>query len=46
MFNLFNRANYNDWVLNEQNARFGRPEATDGIAYQPRIIQLGFRARF
>ena len=46
VFNLFNRANFTDWVLNESSPLFGRPEAADGIAYQPRIVQLGFRARF
>jgi hypothetical protein len=46
VFNLFNRANFTDWVMNERNARFGQPDAADGIAYQPRTVQLGFRARF
>jgi hypothetical protein len=46
VFNLFNRANFTDWVLNEQNTRFGQPESPTQIAYQPRIVQLGFRARF
>ena len=46
VFNLFNRANFTDWVVDEQNARFGEPESPTQIAYQPRVIQLGFRARF
>jgi hypothetical protein len=46
VFNLFNRANFTDWVLNESSRLFGQPDAADGIAYQPRIIQLGFRTRF
>jgi hypothetical protein len=46
VFNLFNRANFTDWVLNESSPLFGRPDAADGIAYQPRIVQVGFRARF
>jgi outer membrane receptor protein involved in Fe transport len=46
VYNLLNRANFTNWTLNESNARFGQPAAADGIAYQPRIIQLGFRARF
>ena len=46
VFNLFNWANYTSWVTNESNARLGQPQASDGIAYQPRVIQLGFRARF
>jgi hypothetical protein len=46
VFNLFNRANFTTWVLNERNARFGQPDAADGIAYQPRTVQVGFRTRF
>ena len=46
VFNLFNRANFTDWVVDEQSARFGEPESPTQIAYQPRVIQLGFRARF
>ena len=46
LFNLFNRANFTDWVLDEVSPLFGRPDAADGIAYQPRILQVGFRARF
>jgi hypothetical protein len=46
LFNLFNRANFTTWVLNERNARFLEPDAADGIAYQPRTVQFGFRARF
>ena len=46
LFNLFNRANFTTWVLNERNARFLEPDAADGIAYQPRTMQFGFRARF
>jgi hypothetical protein len=46
VFNLFNRANFTDWVLDESSPLFGRPDAADGIAYQPRVIQIGFRARF
>jgi hypothetical protein len=46
LFNLFNRANFTNWVLNERNARFGQPDAADGIAYQPRTVQAGFRMRF
>lgn len=46
MFNVFNRANFTDWVVNEQNSRFGQPDASDGIAYQPRVVQFGFKATF
>jgi hypothetical protein len=46
VFNLFNRENFTTWVTNESNALFGQPSAASGIAYAPRVIQLGFRARF
>jgi hypothetical protein len=46
VFNLFNRKNFNSWQLQESNPTFGQPTATGGIAYAPRVIQLGFRARF
>jgi len=45
-FNLFNRANYESYNINEQNARFRRPNAHSNIAYAPRVLQLGFRAGF
>ena len=46
VYNLFNRANFTGWTLNEANANFGRPNDANGIAYGPRVIQLGFRTRF
>jgi len=46
VFNLFNRANFTTWNLNESNSRFGQPTATTGVGYAPRQIQLGFRATF
>jgi len=46
VFNLLNRANFTTWVTNESNALFGQPSSAAGITYQPRVIQLGFRARF
>ena len=46
IFNLFNRVNFTDWVIDEQSSLFGQPDAADGIAYQPRVIQIGFKARF
>jgi hypothetical protein len=46
VFNLFNRENFTNWQLNESNATFGQPTAANGIAYAPRVIQFGFRARF
>jgi hypothetical protein len=53
VFNLLNRANFNNWTLNESNRQFGQPtggaggnSGAGGIAYQPRVVQLGFKARF
>ncbi|MBI4487060.1 MAG: TonB-dependent receptor [Acidobacteria bacterium] len=53
VFNLFNRANFNTWTLNESNRNFGQPQAgsggasgAGGTAFQPRVVQLGFRATF
>ena len=53
VFNLFNRANFNTWKLNESNSNFGQPQqgaggnsGAGGTAFQPRVVQLGFRATF
>jgi hypothetical protein len=46
IFNLFNRANYGTYTTQESNARFGQPEQNTGLAYQPRMVQLGFRVTF
>ena len=45
-FNLFDRANFTSWQLNESNRLFGTPTQAEGLGYSPRVIQLGFRARF
>ena len=45
-FNAFNHENYGTYVVNERNAQFGNPSADTGTAYQPRTLQLGFRATF
>jgi len=46
VFNLFNHVNYGSYVTNESNAQYGRPASNANIAYQPRMLQLGFRATF
>jgi hypothetical protein len=46
MFNAFNHANYGSYTTVESNARYGQPTSNTGIAYQPRMVQLGFRATF
>lgn len=46
VFNVFNYANYGSFTLNESNASFGRPTQNLNVAYQPRMLQLGFRLAF
>jgi len=46
VFNLFNHANYGSYVINESNAQYGRPSFNQNVAYQPRMLQLGFRIGF
>jgi hypothetical protein len=46
VFNLLNHANYGSFTLVETNANFRRPTENLNIAYQPRLLQLGFRASF
>ena len=46
VFNLFNHANYGSYVLSLSNAKYGQPTQNTNVAYQPRTLQLGFRASF
>ena len=46
VFNLFNHANDGSDVTNESSPLFGRPSFSDSLAYQPRMLQLGFRTTF
>jgi hypothetical protein len=48
VYNLFNRANYDPtlYTLNEQNAKYGQPNASTTLAYSPRMLQFGFRTQF
>jgi hypothetical protein len=46
VFNLFNRANYGSYVVNEGSSEYGKPSFNQNVAYQPRMLQLGFRATF
>jgi hypothetical protein len=46
VFNVFNHANFNSFVINEANAAFGRPTQDTNLAYAPRMVQLGFRLAF
>jgi hypothetical protein len=46
VFNLFDHANHGSYVTNESSAWYGRPSFNSNIAYQPRVVQLGFRLGF
>jgi hypothetical protein len=46
VFNLFNHANQGSYVTNESNALYGQPSVNTNIAYQPRMLQFGFRFAF
>ena len=46
VFNLFNHANYGSYVLQESNRNYGQPAFNSAVAYQPRMLQLGFRFTF
>jgi hypothetical protein len=46
VFNVFNRANYGAWVTDEASTSYGKPTTNTGIAYAPRMVQLGFRFDF
>ena len=45
-FNLFNRSNYQSYVLDRSNPQFGTPIASTNISYAPLTKQLGFRLQF
>jgi hypothetical protein len=46
VFNLFNHENYGSYTTAESNRNYGRPTQHTDVAYQPRMLQLGFRATF
>jgi hypothetical protein len=46
VFNLLNHENFGSYTTVESNANYGRPEANPNVAYQPRMLQLGFRLAF
>ena len=45
-YNLFNHANYGSYTTAESNASYGTPIQNTSLAYQPRMLQLGFRIGF
>jgi hypothetical protein len=46
VFNLFNRENFGSYVTDLSASNYGEPEFNNNIAFQPRSLQLGFRATF
>jgi hypothetical protein len=46
VYNLFNHANYGSYTTIESNAQYGKPSFNGNVAYQPRMLQLGFRLAF
>ena len=42
-FNLFNHANYGSYTTAQSNRNYGLPSFNPNVAYQPRMVQLGFR---
>ena len=46
VFNLFNHANYGAYTTQESSAAYGKPAQNLNVAYQPRMMQLGFRVGF
>ena len=46
VYNLFDHANYGSYTTVESNARYGNPSFNGNVAYQPRMLQLGFRVAF
>jgi hypothetical protein len=46
VFNLFNHENYGSYTTQESNRNYGSPAFNSAVAYQPRMLQLGFRLTF
>ena len=46
VFNLFDRANYGSYTVQESNATYGQPTFNNNIAFRSRSMQLGFRFAF
>ena len=45
-YNLFNHENWGSYETRESNASYGQPIPLLSLAYQPRMLQLGFRTTF
>jgi len=46
VFNLFNHENFGAYTTIESSPLYGRPSFNGNVAYQPRMLQLGFRVGF
>jgi hypothetical protein len=46
MFNAFNHANYGSYTTAEVLPTYAQPAQNVNVAYQPRMLQLGFRVTF
>lgn len=46
VFNLFNHENFGSYTTNESNGNYGKPSFNGNVAYQPRMLQLGFKLTF
>jgi hypothetical protein len=44
--NLFNHANYGSYTTQDSSSQYGKASFNNNVAYQPRIVQLGFRLAF
>ena len=46
VFNMLNHENYGSYTTQGSNAAYGNPSFNANVAFQPRIVQLGFRLAF
>ena len=46
IFNALNHKNYGTYVTQESSRSYGQPSFNSNVAYQPRMLQLGFRFVF
>ena len=46
VFNAFNHENYGSYVTAESNRQYGQPSRNTNVAYQARMMQLGFKLAF
>ena len=46
IFNVFNRENFGSYITDVSAPNYGAATFNNNIAFQPRSLQLGFRASF